>query len=224
MLLYYITDRTQFPGDEFHRRSSLLEKIAQAAQFGVDYVQLREKDLGDRDLETLARQAIATIARSRVTTQNRRSRTILLLNSRVDVALAVGAAGIHLRSDDISPSEVRKIWNHCGAGASVHEEARTGMTIAVSCHLPEEIEIAAEGNSDFAVFGPVFEKRDSPDSRPIGLEGLRKACRHKIPVLALGGITLENACKCFEAGAAGVAAIRLFQDNDLGQVISKLGQ
>ena len=110
-LLYYITDRTAFPGDEPTRRRRLLEKIAEAARAGVDYIQLREKDLPTRDLESLAREAVRIIAELR--TENRELRTALLINSRTDVALAVRADGVHLRCDDISPQEVRAVWQDC---------------------------------------------------------------------------------------------------------------
>lgn len=76
--------------------------------------------------------------------------------------------------------------------------------------------------ADFAVFAPVFEKKDDSHARPAGLDALRQACREKIPVLALGGITVGNACACREAGAAGVAGIRLFQENDVAQVVHAL--
>ena len=115
-LLYYITDRTAFPGDERKRRFRLLDKIAEAAGAGVDYIQLREKDLCTRDLESLAREAVRIILQLR--TENRELRTDLLINSRTDLALATGAAGVHLPANDVSPEEVRKIWK-CGAGALV---------------------------------------------------------------------------------------------------------
>src|SRR5450755_3340018 len=94
-LLYYITDRTAFAPDEPTRRRRLLEKISEAARAGVDYIQLREKDLPTRDLESLARKAARIVAQLR--TANRDLRTVLLINSRTDVALAVGADGVHLR-------------------------------------------------------------------------------------------------------------------------------
>jgi thiamine-phosphate pyrophosphorylase len=118
MLLYYITDRAQFPGNEAQRRRRLLEKIAEAARCAVDYIQLREKDLSAVELETLACQAAQTIHESvPLRTGNRQQVTALLINSRTDIAFAAGAAGVHLRSDDISPAEARKIWQQCGAGA-----------------------------------------------------------------------------------------------------------
>jgi thiamine-phosphate pyrophosphorylase len=82
--------------------------------------------------------------------------------------------------------------------------------------------VAASNGADFAVFAPVFEKKDSPETKGAGLDQLREACRQKIPVLALGGITLENAVACVDAGAAGIAAIRLFQENDIAEVVRRL--
>jgi thiamine-phosphate pyrophosphorylase len=94
--------------------------------------------------------------------------------------------------------------------------------IAVSCHTPEEVRQAAEQQATFAVFAPIFEKKDAPATQPIGLTLLRGACQANIPVLALGGITLENAKSCLQAGAAGIAAIRLFQENDIAEIVKKL--
>jgi thiamine-phosphate pyrophosphorylase len=223
MLLYYITDRTQFPGNEAQRRRRLLEKIAEAARCAVDYIQLREKDLSPRELESLAHQSTRTIHENvPLRTENRQLTTGLLVNSCIDVALAAGAAGVHLRSNDISPSEARKIWQQCGAGAPAREILHSIPIVAVSCHSSEEVAVAARESADFAVFAPVFEKRASPSTTPAGLESLRQACRHQIPVLALGGITLQTASACVDAGAAGIAAIRLFQENDIAEVVRTL--
>ena len=104
MLLYYIGDRTQFSGPESVRRERLLEKIAEAARCGVDYIQLREKDLPARQLEALAGAAVRVIEENGLRkTGTREAGTCLLINSRSDVAFAAGAGGVHLRSDDISP-------------------------------------------------------------------------------------------------------------------------
>jgi thiamine-phosphate pyrophosphorylase len=216
LLLYYITDRSQFPGDEAARRSRLLEKITEAVRCGVDYIQLREKDLSTRELEVLAREVMAVIHKLR--TGNQQLRTGLLINSRTDIALACDADGVHLRSNDISPAVVRKIWTQSGAGAG----AAARVTVGVSCHTASEAANAAAQGADFVVFGPVFEKKEGPIGGPAGLGALRQACREKISVLALGGITLKNAESCIQAGAAGIAGIRLFQGNDLGGVVSKL--
>jgi thiamine-phosphate pyrophosphorylase len=226
-LLYYITDRRAFPGDETAQRLRLLETISEAARSGVDYIQLREKDLPPRELEDLARQAVNIVGSSR--TENRELRTGLLINSRTDVALAAQANGVHLRSDDILPSEVRKIWS-CGAGTrfdklragSARENSPQDPIIAASCHSPQEVAQAAANAATFAVLAPIFEKKDTPETHRAGLPALEEACRSKIPVLALGGVTLENAQSCLDAGAAGIAAIRLFQENDIAEVITKL--
>ncbi len=93
------------------------------------------------------------------------------------------------------------------------------MTIGASCHTQAEVARAAQAGADFAVFGPVFEKARA---RPTGLDALREVCQEKIPVLALGGVTLENAESCMQAGAAGIAAIRLFQDNEMDGVVAAL--
>ena len=207
MLLLYITDRKQFPGDEKARQRALLAKIAEAARCGVDFIQLREKDLPARDLEALVRAA-------RLRTENREPPTALLVNSRSDIALVCGAAGVHLPTDDLSPSEVRKIWAKAGHA--------TQPLITVSCHSAHEVARAASEQADFAIFAPVFEKKDAPHASPAGLDGLREACRQKTPVLALGGVTLENARACVDAGAAGIAAIRLFQENEIADVVRLL--
>jgi thiamine-phosphate pyrophosphorylase len=225
-LLYYIADRKAFAGDEPEQRLRLLQKITEAAKAGVDYIQLREKDLSSRALESLARDAVCILQQLRTENRERRteSRTSLLINSRTDIALAAAADGVHLRSIDIEPQEVKEIWQ-CGAGApstsSGLAPARNPV-IGVSCHSPEEVKHAAENGATFAVFAPVFEKKDSPTAKPTGLSQLRLACQYNIPVLALGGITLANAKSCLEAGAAGIAAIRLFQENDIAEVLATL--
>jgi thiamine-phosphate pyrophosphorylase len=214
-ILYYITDRKAFPGDELTRRRCLLDKIAEATSAGVDYIQLREKDLSARDLESLAREAIQIIR------NNKQSKTTLLINSRTDVALATEAQGVHLPANDLSPNEIRQIWK-CGAGALARETSPRDPLISISCHSPEEVAEAASNQATLAIFAPVFEKKDAPRSTATGLEALRKACLARIPVLALGGITLQNAASCLQAGAAGIAAIRLFQENGITQIVSSL--
>jgi thiamine-phosphate pyrophosphorylase len=217
-LLYYITDRTAFSGDEPGRRRCLLEKIREATSAGVDYIQLREKDLSSRQLESLSREAVSAIRES----SKQEPATALLINSRTDIALAVQADGVHLRSDDISPQEVRAVWKRAklgGADTLARELSPQAPMIGVSCHSAREVTRAAAAYAAFAVFAPVFEKKEFP---PAGLKLLREACRATIPVLALGGVTLANAHSCLEAGAAGVAAIRLFQDNDIAMVAKQL--
>jgi thiamine-phosphate pyrophosphorylase len=206
--LYYITDRRQFAGDGREQEQRLLAKIAECAAAGVEYVQLREKDLGSRALEELALKAMAAIAGSR---------TQLLINSRTDVALACGAQGVHLPSNDLAASEVRSIFARVG---------RSEMVIGVSAHSLSEIASAEAYGASFAVFGPVFEKSGLANRE--GLEQLRRICHRAeaaqppMQVWALGGVTLENALQCAAAGAAGIAAIRLFQENDVSRIVAMI--
>jgi thiamine-phosphate pyrophosphorylase len=216
-LLYYITDRSQFAGDENSRRRALIEKIAEAARAGIDYIQLREKDLSTRDLEELARECVALLKKLR--TANRELRTCLLVNSRTDIAAAAGADGVHLRSDDISASDVRSVWSSCRASDPNRDPL---PEVAMSCHNTSDVLRAKSEGVDFVVFAPVFEKKDFPGVRPRGLAALCEACAVRLPVLALGGVTLHNAGSCLDAGAAGIAGIRLFQENRIDDVVRQL--
>ena len=206
--LYYITDRRQFPGDRQEQEQRLLAKLAECAAAGIEYIQLREKDLETGAVEELARKAMTTLAGSR---------TRLLINSRTDVALACGAHGVHLPANDLGAGEVRAIF----ARAHMPEPV-----IGVSTHSAAEVATAEAHGASFAVFGPVFEKSGSVNRE--GLEQLRGMCHRAeaaqppMPVWALGGITLENAQQCVTAGASGIAAIRLFQQNDVDALVKKL--
>jgi thiamine-phosphate pyrophosphorylase len=208
-LLYYITDCNQFPGSRNEKEQRLLAKIGECAACGVDYIQLREKDLSVRALEALANQAVSALAGG--------SPTRLLINSRADVALACGAHGVHLPANDLAASEVRAIFARAGASSPV---------IGVSAHSMAEVSAAEMYGADFAVFAPVFEK--AGEINPKGLEQLRQICHRpnitaaSMPVLALGGITFANARQCLEAGARGIAAIRLVQQNDVYRVVKTL--
>jgi thiamine-phosphate pyrophosphorylase len=208
-LLYYITNRLAFGDDEHRRRRHLLEKIGEAARAGVDYIQLREKDLPARELEALARDAVRTIH------ENSKTSTVLLINSRIDVALAANAGGVHLPADDLSPKTVKEAYSRAGGGLG----SEIAPQISVSCHSPDEVNQAAVDGATVALFAPVFEKIDARGRVPQGLASLRQACEAKIPVLALGGVTLQNAQSCLSAGAAGIAGIRLFQENEIAVLV-----
>ena len=203
MLLYYITNRSAFGGSESERQARLLDKIEEAARAGVQFIQLREKDLSGRALEKLAIEAVRRV-------QGTHSK--LLVNSRTDIAIAAGAHGVHLRSDDIGADRARTIFEQAGV---------TDAIIGVSCHHKSEVEAAERRGADLIVFGPVFEAKSGVPA-PGGLARLRLAAKLHRQVFALGGVTLENAGECAVSGAAGIAGIRLFQENDIAGVVSKL--
>jgi thiamine-phosphate pyrophosphorylase len=210
VLTCYITGRSQFAGSEAERRARLLESIRRAAAAGVDCIQLRERDLTARELEALARQALAAVRAA--------GPAKLLINHRTDIALAVGADGVHLRGDDVAVSDARAVAAAANPGRP--------FLVAVSCHSAEELRRAEREGADFAVLAPIFEKAGA-DGRTlrqgIGLDELRRAAQQRIPVFGLGGVTEANAALCAEAGAAGVAGIRLFQQSkDLARLVRSL--
>ena len=193
MQLYAITDRRLFS-----RPEELLKQVILWAESGVDYVQIREKDLPVHTLTALAAQIVGTVRAAG-------SRTRVLLNGAAEVAAATGCDGVHLTSsiaDDVITS-VRATLRGTLADP----------VISVSCHTISEVERARDGGATLALFAPVFEKRVDPEVLPgQGLAALGEACRMgaPMPVFALGGVTVSNAMDCMDAGAAGIAAIRLF--------------
>ncbi len=217
MLLCYITDRKSFVGTGTQQGEALLRRIAEAARAGVDHIQLREKDLSARKLECLAHEAVRAVRNNSATTK-------LLINSRVDVALACGADGVHLPAGELAASEVRALWVRCSERKPL---------IGVSAHTIADIHSAEEQAADFAVLAPIFEKVQS-GAPGIGVETLRAARAGSQPadkealgrfaVFALGGVKLSNAQACIEAGAAGVAGIRLFQQGDVFETVRQLRQ
>ncbi len=195
-LLCYITDRHGV-GD-----GNLLPLIEQALAAGVDLIQIREKDLGTRPLLALAEVAVEKAGGTA---------TRILVNDRLDVALAARADAVHLPGHGFPVAEVRRAYPK--------------LLIAASCHDLDELRAAEIGGADFAVFGPVFAPLSKTSERPpVGIQKLAEAARAvKIPVLALGGITVENAAECLRTGAAGLAAISLFQKStDLGATVAQL--
>ena len=173
------------------------------ASEGVEFVQLREKQLGAGELVRL-------VAAMRVGLRET-GKTKLLVNGRADVAVAAGADGVHLtsRAGELTAEQVRRVFRAAGTGKPV---------VSMSCHSLAEVRRAVDGGVDLILFGPVFEKHVGGEVvvAGVGLEALREACAAagKTPVLALGGVTWESAKLCVEAGAAGVAGIRLFYDGN----------
>lgn len=204
-MLYAITDR-MLSGDAGANHAQLVQNAAVWAKNGVAWIQLREKDLGTREQVALARDLLTAIR------QQPGSSTRLLINNRPDVALAAGAGGVHLSADPqtLTPAEVRRIFHEAGA---------TRPRISLSCHTLTQVQHARQADADCILFAPVFGKtiRTAAGREQVlpgaGLEALAAACQAAapVPVYALGGVTEQNAAQCLAAGAAGIAAIRLFQ-------------
>jgi thiamine-phosphate pyrophosphorylase len=208
MLRYAITDRARASIDERVQEEALIRQAASLADSGVDFVQLREKDLEAGALAVLTRKLLATL-------RSHPNRPKLLINSRVDVAIATEADGVHLTSatGELTPSDIRQLYAAAGLPEPV---------VSVSCHKLSEIPPARDAAASLILFGPVFEKvvsihqstgaGEALVAEGIGLNLLHLACATAAPtpVLALGGITPENASATLAAGAAGIAAIRMF--------------
>lgn len=186
---------------------TLHDSIRRAAAAGVSWIQIREKDLDARPLVELARFAVA---------ETRAAGVRVFINDRLDVALAANAAGVHLGEKSL-PLEAVVAWRR--------STVRSDFLIGVSCHSIESARAAGRGGADYIFFGPVFATPSkAPYGAPQGIESLREVCASvDIPVLAIGGVDLENASMCLAAGASGIAAIRLFQDaEDPAKLAAKL--
>lgn len=211
-LLCYVTDRRTLSASDPDAHGTLLRRIAAAAETGVDWIQIREKDLSGKECASIAQRAVQLAASSKATARAR-----VLVNDRLDVALATRAGGVHLGEKSIPPQEARRLVNLLDRGKD--------FLIGVSCHSLEAAKAATHGGADYLFFGPVFATPSKAVyGAPQGLERLAEVCRAvSIPVLAIGGITLENSAACLSAGASGIAAIRLFQDAvDMAAVVRVL--
>ncbi len=212
MLRYAITDRTLFassnpePGAATPRPSSapahqaLVAHCAALAHQGMDALIIREKDLSAGPLTSLCRRIASAVRAAN-------PRTRILVAGRADIALAAALDGVHLsaRPGELTPAQIRTLFAHAGHPAP---------HITLSCHTLPEVLAARITRPDAILFAPIFGKTLAGDevTPPAGLAALSEACRAAapIPVLALGGITPQNTPSCLQAGAAGIAAIRLF--------------
>jgi thiamine-phosphate pyrophosphorylase len=169
---------------------ALVEIVRSAARAGVHLIQLRERALDDRDLALLAGACVDAV---------RGTRARIVVNDRLDVAVASRAHGVHLRGDSFPAQRARTI-------------AAPGFLIGRSVHSVEEAKRASEDRAvDYLLFGTVFDSRSKPGCEPAGVAMLADAARASlVPLLAVGGITGDNAALVARAGADGVAAIGLF--------------
>lgn len=189
--LLAISDRASLPGE----LSAWFRELGRA---GVNALQIREKDLDDRSVYGLVRLARSVLPHG----------VRLLVNGRVDLALAAGGDGAHLPADGVPLAPLRRRFG-------------SGVLLGRSTHSVEEVEQALEEGADYVTFGPVYptpsKERYGP---PVGIEALARAAAVGVPVYALGGVTLVRFAEVAAAGAAGVAGIRLFQDpSELSAVV-----
>ncbi len=187
-------------------RSHILAKIEAAVVAGVDWVQIREKEMQARQLVTIARAAVGMASRKPLApSEADRPGSLVLVNDRLDVALAADAAGLHLGRQSLAAHDVIG-WRRSGKTA-------TDFMVGLSCHTIDELRQAEDAGADYAFFGPIFgtpaKRRFGP---PLGIAKLAAACQAtRLRVIAIGGVTLENGTECLHAGGAGIAAIRMFQ-------------
>ena len=194
-ILYLITrgatvESTTPESSEFQE---ILSQVSAACAAGIDLIQIREKRLSARVLFELA---------TRVVELSKGTSTRILINDRADIAAGAGAAGVHLTSQSIEAATIRETFG---------EE----FLIGASTHSIGEATAARDGGADFAVIGPIFETSSKPAyGPPLGLDALTEAARSltPFPVLALGGVSVENALQCLRAGARGIAGISLFAE------------
>ena len=199
-VLYLVTDRTRLPGQSV---SALLERLRVATLAGIDAIQIRERDLSDRVLVDLVRRAVAAAHDSGVP---------VLVNDRLDVALAAGAAGVHLREDSVRADRVRAV-------------TPPGFVLGRSVHsAPDGEAVARTGACDYLLFGTVYPSAGKPPGHPVAGEvALAEICRRvTLPVIAIGGIDETRASAVAAAGAAGVAAIGAFMTGDAGALASRV--
>jgi thiamine-phosphate pyrophosphorylase len=215
-ILCYVTDRRSLPVSQSSSQTflppplpahqPLLRNVEAAVRAGVDWIQLREKDLSTRASAALTRAALLGLQES---FGGRPCPARILVNDRLDVAIAEQAAGVHLGENSLPVEETKRLLQHSYAAYLPAKD----FLVGVSCHSVKAAISAAKGGADYVFFGPVFATPSKAAyGAAQGLDSLADVCHSvAIPVLAIGGITSENAASCLAAGAAGIAAIRLFQ-------------
>ena len=194
-----------------NREAALTERIENVLRAGIPWVQIREKDLPVRALIGITRTAVR--ARGALAIQNQAR---ILVNDRCDVAWAAGAAGVHVGENSLPIPPLVQARQTRGSAE---------FLVGASCHSAEEAVKATEEGADYIFFGPIFETPSKARfGAPQGVAKLAQVCEAvPIPVVAIGGITIENAPACRGAGAAGIAAIRLFQEkNNLAEIVASL--
>ena len=205
-LLCYVTDRRSLPlATSADAHNLLLKSVQHAAEAGADWIQLREKDYSGKEWRSLVCETVRRVTRANLATR-------IFVNDRMDVALACGAGGVHLSENGIPVADACRLREEFFADRN----APSDFLIGVSCHSLGSALGAARAGADYIYFSPIFA---TPAKMiygpPQGLERLARVCSSlDIPVIAIGGISAENAASCLDAGASGVAAIRLFQDSD----------
>jgi thiamine-phosphate pyrophosphorylase len=212
MLLYAITDRHQLAGDESEQRTALVSLARVWAQHNVDYIQIRENDLDPSELRDLTGQIVATVRAENQTTR-------ILLNGsaliETKIALDSGTDGVHFpaAAPPTAAFVTRNLFATAGRNAIVSHSCHSIKEVLGAKEESQRDPHATTGNT-LILYAPVFEKsitgKDLFPGR--GLDALHAATEaaKPIPVFALGGVTAENAHACIVAGAAGIAAIRLF--------------
>lgn len=196
-----VTDRRRLGQ---HAEDALIRRVGLAAHAGIHLIQIRERDMPDGALFALVQQAVAAV---------RGTRTRVLVNDRVDVALAAGAHGVHLRGDSVPAARVRAL-------------TPPGFLIGRSVHIREEVAaLSAEGTVDYLLFGTVFPTASKPNQAAAGVAGLANAVNAAggLPVLAIGGVTLANTRDLAGTGCSGIAAIGQFADGpeqDLAAIVA----
>jgi thiamine-phosphate pyrophosphorylase len=215
MLLCAITDRRLLAESEPERRAALIQLARSCATHSVDYIQIREKDLAPPALLALTRQIVAAVRKENQTTR-------VLLNGPAQIALDSGADGIHLPAGapPNAAEQARYLFSQSGREAIISYACHSRTEVLKAKEESQQNQHATTANT-LILYAPVFEKiiaAQSPGNQPpeklpgLGLESLKQAVEaaHPIPVFALGGVTSHNAAACLAAGAAGIAAIRLF--------------